>query len=199
MFVVYLTEYSGTLLPQFYIGSTTLNKAMSGKYFGSVKSEKWKKIFVSETKNHPELFSLEILSEHSTRVEALQREYDVQKERDVVNSPCYFNEAFASPRGFFGRGSVTESQRKAASDRMKRMNSKEISGRKPGNFKSGIKQNNAGEKNPMFGKTQSEKSRGKNSESVKRARETKIVCEHCSREVDSANFKRWHGEKCKHK
>jgi hypothetical protein len=38
----------------------------------------------------------------------------------------------------------------------------------------------SGENNPMFG--------------VKRKR---VVCEHCGKEIDDANYSRWHGAKCK--
>jgi hypothetical protein len=27
----------------------------------------------------------------------------------------------------------------------------------------------------------------------------KIKCYHCNKEVDSMNYARWHGDKCKHK
>ena len=38
-------------MPKFYIGSTSEIKALSGKYFGSVKSEKWKKNLNDKTNN----------------------------------------------------------------------------------------------------------------------------------------------------
>lgn len=36
-------------------------------------------------------------------------------------------------------------------------------------------------------------------EDGKHASQIKIVCEHCSRELDKANYTRWHGNKCKRK
>jgi hypothetical protein len=63
-YVVYLTKYSGNLLPHYYIGSTSREKALSGKYFGSIKSQKWEKLFNHEIKNNIHLFSIEILSYH---------------------------------------------------------------------------------------------------------------------------------------
>ena len=100
-YVVYLTEYSGDKLPPFYIGSTSLEKINSG-YKGSVKSKKWKSIYEKEIKNNPGSFSISIISEHSTRVEALEEERRIQIERDVIKSNLYFNESIAAPNGFFG-------------------------------------------------------------------------------------------------
>jgi hypothetical protein len=101
-FVVYLTSYSGTLLPPKYIGSTSEKKILSG-YFGSVKSKKWKDIFNSELTLNKHLFSIKILSYHETRDEALKEELRLQMLNDVVKSNEYFNESFARPNGFFGR------------------------------------------------------------------------------------------------
>jgi hypothetical protein len=103
MFVVYLTIYKGSILPTFYIGSTKLETAMSGEYFGSVKSKKWKEKFENEMKTNKHLFSLTILSQHETREAAFEAELKEQKERNAVKSTEYFNESFASVNGFFGR------------------------------------------------------------------------------------------------
>lgn len=102
-FVTYLTTYKGNKLPAYYIGSTTLEKASSGKYFGSVTSKKYKEIFKYELENNLHLFKIEILSTHITRKEALAEELKQQKENDVVYSSEYFNESYASVNGFFGR------------------------------------------------------------------------------------------------
>ena len=104
MFVVYLTIYKGSILPPFYIGSTKLATAMSGEYFGSVKSKKWKEKFENEMKTNKHLFSLTILSQHETREAAFEAELKEQKERNAVKSTEYFNEsvAFFLFFGFFG-------------------------------------------------------------------------------------------------
>src|SRR5574343_355529 len=99
-YVVYLTEYSGNLLPPKYIGSTSESNVVSGKYFGSVSSKKWGKIFREELKHNPHLFSIQILSLHDTRKEALYEELEQQINRDVVKSSEYFNESLATPNGF---------------------------------------------------------------------------------------------------
>jgi hypothetical protein len=102
-FCVYLVKYCGDKLPPKYIGSTSIKKAKSSKYFGSVRSKKWKDIFKSELKNNFHLFSLQILSEHETREQAWAEELRLQKINDVVKSTEYFNESYASINGMFGR------------------------------------------------------------------------------------------------
>lgn len=101
-FVVYRTIYSGDRLPKYYIGSTSLEKIKSG-YYGSVRSKKYKDIFYSELKLHPNLFSIEILSYHDSRNDALSEELLQQIKHNVVESDEYFNESFASINGYFGR------------------------------------------------------------------------------------------------
>lgn len=105
-FVVYLTTYHGSKLPKFYIGSTNKMKLETGKYFGSVTSIRYKKIFKSELKNNKELFDIKILSYHETRKEALEEELRLQKENNVVESNEYFNESYASVDGCFGRNVI---------------------------------------------------------------------------------------------
>ena len=73
-FVTYLVTYTGDLLPRYYIGSSSKEKVVSGNYFGSISSKKWKKIFLHERKNNIHLFQINILSEHLTRQEALNEE-----------------------------------------------------------------------------------------------------------------------------
>lgn len=101
-YVVYKTTYSGSLLPKYYIGSTTIEKALSGKYFGSVKSKKYEKIFKSELNKNKHLFSIEIISYHKTRKEALTEELKLQILYNVVVSTDYINESLARKNGYFG-------------------------------------------------------------------------------------------------
>ena len=101
-YVVYLTHYTGVKLPQFYIGSSTKDKITAG-YNGSVKSKKWKSIYELEQKTNKQLFKTRILSYHTTKIEALQEELRLQKLHKVVSNSKYFNEAYATINGFFGR------------------------------------------------------------------------------------------------
>ena len=103
MYVCYLTIYNGDKLPPFYIGSTSLNNINKG-YKGSVVSIKYGKIFKEELKNNIKLFDVLIISEHKTRVSAMEAELEVQKKMGVVKSDRFINESYASVNGMFGRG-----------------------------------------------------------------------------------------------
>lgn len=102
-YCVYLTKYSGDLLPPNYIGSTSVKNVLSGKYFGSVVSKRWKDIYKLELKNNPQHFSIEIMSEHDTRIDAMTEELRVHILNDVVKSDQYYNESLATVNGYFGR------------------------------------------------------------------------------------------------
>ena len=101
MYCVYLTIYSGYKIPKYYIGSSSLSKIKSG-YKGSVSSKEWKLLWDYELKFYPELFDVIIISEHSTRLEALQSELQYQLKYSVVESKDYINKSLAKPNGFFG-------------------------------------------------------------------------------------------------
>lgn len=103
MYCVYLTTYNGTKLPPNYIGSSTVERVESGEYFGSVCSKKWRSIFEQELIENKHLFSVQILSKHSTRKEATAEEWRQQVSNDVVKSNKFFNEAVAALNGSFGR------------------------------------------------------------------------------------------------
>lgn len=100
-YCVYLTIYSGDKMPPFYIGSTSVNKINKG-YCGSVSSKQYKIIFKNEYSINRHKFKTIILSYHSTRKEATQKEYEIQYKRKVVSSPLYINKSLAKPNGFFG-------------------------------------------------------------------------------------------------
>jgi len=102
-YCVYKVTYNGNLLPRYYIGSTSIKKVNSGKYFGSITSKKWKDVFKNEVLNNSDLFSIEILSKHILRADALKEELNLQILNNVVKSGDYMNESLASINGMFGR------------------------------------------------------------------------------------------------
>lgn len=102
MFCTYLTVYSGNLFPKRYIGSTSVEKIQKG-YHGSVASEDYKDLWEQELRDNPFLFKTRILTTHSDREEATQKELEIQKKYDVVIDEDYVNKSFAQPNGFFGR------------------------------------------------------------------------------------------------
>ena len=101
-YVVYLTMYSGSLLPKFYIGSSNISKVNNG-YNGTVKSKRYSKIFNSEQKQNKGLFKTRVLSFHKLRKEALEEELRIQQKHKVVENINYINESYAQINGYFGR------------------------------------------------------------------------------------------------
>lgn len=144
IYCTYLTIYFGNKLPNFYIGSTSIDNIESG-YRGSVLSKKYKKIWQLELKLNPHLFKTKIITTHPTREDATSKELKFQKQLNVVNSSMYINEALASPSGYFGRRLEKENH---PSYGRKRQHSEE-SKLKMKLAKIGT---NRGDKNPMYGK-----------------------------------------------
>lgn len=90
IYCVYLTTYSGNLLPPFYIGYTFVSRVHSG-YHGSVSSLMYSNTWASEIKNNPHLFKTRILSVFPTRKQAMQRESKLHKLLKVGKNPLYIN------------------------------------------------------------------------------------------------------------
>jgi len=101
-YIVYITRYSGTKLPRWYIGSSFEQKVLNG-YNGSVSSKKWSDVYYSEQKENKHLFKTKILSYHKTYQEALDEELRLQKLHQVVKNNKYFNETYAQINGCYGR------------------------------------------------------------------------------------------------
>lgn len=170
-YVTYLVTYVGDKLPKYYIGSTSEDKVNSGKYFGSVASLKYKNIFKEEKKNNPDLFSIEILSTHSTREEAIEKELELQIKYNVVKSIDYMNESLAKVNGFFGRDTSGENHPKFG-DKLSEETKKKISDALTGRIESEETRkkkslSKLGDKNSFYGRKHSEETKDKISESKK--------------------------------
>lgn len=96
--------YTGTLLPKWYIGSTSIQNIYNGYngYNGSITSKQWIDIYIDEQTNNKNLFKSRILSTHNTRKEALIEELRVQKLHNVVKNDLYINKSYATINGCFG-------------------------------------------------------------------------------------------------
>jgi len=101
-YVVYITYYKGDKLPPWYIGSSYEEKVKKG-YNGSVVSKRWRDVYAQEQKENKHLFKTKILSYHETYKLALKEELRLQKMHKVVPNKEYFNEAYATVNGCFGR------------------------------------------------------------------------------------------------
>lgn len=100
-YCVYITHYHGNLLPQNYIGSSTIQRIENG-YHGSVRSKKYKLLWEQEIKQNPYLFETFIISTHYTRQEAIYKELKLQKIFNVVTNKSFINQSYAAPNGYFG-------------------------------------------------------------------------------------------------
>jgi hypothetical protein len=158
-YVTYLITYLGDKLPKFYIGSTYEERALSGKYFGSVSSKRYKEIFLIEKRDNPHLFSLEILSYHEDREAALSEELKIQLELNVVKSNEYMNESFAKVNGFFGRDTSGENHPQygnTLSEETKNKISNTLTGRiEPEETRRKKSESKLGDKNSFYGKKHS--------------------------------------------
>ncbi len=96
MYVVYLTEYLGDLMPKFYIGSSSHDNVVNKGYKGTVSSKKWRNIWNRELKENPHLFQISILEECTTRKEAYIKEYEHQKRVGVMKNDNYINEIYSN-------------------------------------------------------------------------------------------------------
>ena len=193
-YVVYITRYSGTKLPNWYIGSSYEQKVLNG-YNGTVLSKKYKKIYNDEQKHNKHLFKTKILSYHSSPEKALEEELRLQKAHFVVSNNNYFNESYAQPNGFFGR---------------------DVSGKNNPMYGT----SRTGEQNPFYGKTHSKETMGnrkqsnlekygventsqldevkrKISQSKKGKKFPSKTCPHCSKIGSGPNMTRYHFDNCK--
>lgn len=100
-YCVYLTVYYGNKMPMYYIGSSSVDKVQQG-YRGSVASIKYRDIWVEEIANNPNLFKTFIVKQFTDRKDATDYEHSVQRKLDVIRSPMYINQSYATIHGFCG-------------------------------------------------------------------------------------------------
>lgn len=100
-FCTYLTIYSGSKLPPFYIGSGIVSKIKFG-YRGSVKSKMYKETFNKELLLNPDKFKTIIIRKYYSRKMAFYREKLLQIQLNVVKSCMYMNMSIARSFGWEG-------------------------------------------------------------------------------------------------
>lgn len=225
MFCTYITIYSGTKLPPFYIGSSTMSKINNG-YRGSVSSREYKKIWMKEPRENPQLFKTIIISKHQTRKDATIRENDLHHKLNVVLNPLYINKAYASPDGFCdidkkGKNNGMYGVRRTGENNpmfgKKHSNETKEKMKKPRSiahppktkeFKELMRLKYAGKTyEERFGDEKSKKLKEilkapKSEEHKKKLSATmknkpKITCPYCKKSCSSGNYSRWHGDNCK--
>lgn len=228
-YCVYVTEYNGTLMPTYYIGSSSTQKIDSG-YRGSVKSKKHKSAWISELETNPQLFETALVSVHETRKEALAAELELQLTYRATTNPDFINESYAMVNGFFGRdvsGSRNHMFGKKVSDETRAKLSKnhhDVSGKNNPMYgrrdvksmlgrqhsiesrskMTGPRDSLSGKNNPMYGKVGDAHpwfgSRHSN-ESIQKMREPKlkVTCPHCMKVGGKPAMVRFHFDNCKSK
>ena len=184
-FCVYLTKYAGNKLPPLYIGSRATMDVLENGYFGSVTAMQYKKIWKEELRQHPELFSIEIISCYDTRQEALDAEEQLQRKHNVVSSPMYINQSYAN-KHFSNKGNIAsiETRQKMSEARKgkkftleHRENLSAVRKGKPGlprsdetrqKMSKAHKGKHTGSSNNFYGRTHSDETKQKISESSKK-------------------------------
>ena len=120
-FCVYITKYRGNKMPPLYVGSRATIDVLKNNYFGTVTSKQYKNIWKEELKLHPELFSIEIISTHVTRQEALDAEEQYQRKVNAVNSEQYINQSYANGKfSNLGKKASDETKQKMREARLGR-------------------------------------------------------------------------------
>lgn len=216
IYCTYVTFYSGNKLPPFYIGSTSVEKIATG-YHGSVRSKKWRLIYESELKNNNHLFNSEIILKFDTRKEALENELELQKSNNVVKSPWFFNEAFATVNGFFGRltkgykrGPNTNPKKPVTEETRRRMSESRMGFiHSPETIQKILETKRIRGTNRISKETRIKMSAAKKGVLKQFTKEhiaalkchenniTTISCPHCGKMGQLPNMKRWHFEHCK--
>ena len=109
-FCTYLTVYTGSDMPPFYVGSTSVRNIEDG-YHGSVRGKAFRDLWESNLRDNPGRFKTVVLTTHDTREEALEKEEQIQRALDVVRSPFFINSSYARC-GFVNMGHSPETRRK---------------------------------------------------------------------------------------
>jgi hypothetical protein len=204
IYCTYLTVYKGNKFPPFYIGSTSIENINKG-YRGSVSSKKYKKLWISELKNNPELFETQILSTHETREEAFEEEVRYQIEHNVVASKEYINMAVANKKLLFTKDHNDLERNKKISESLtgiKRSEEtrKKISENQKKRFESEVERKKCSERTKK--QMSSEEARKNASEFSKelwkteefREKQSKSWTEDRRRKQSETNKKRWESE-----
>ncbi len=206
-FCVYITIYTGTKLPPFYIGSSTTVKVLGG-YHGSILSKEFRVRWKAEIVACPDKFRTFVIAVFNDRRSALEYENLLQRKYNVVKSPLFVNKAFAAVNGFFGmnvsgeRNPMYGKKRPDISDRNRSINAGMAARVSATRIRNGTA---AGSKNPMYGKSRPDAAermrqmnRRMNCGPAKREEMRRTVCcLHCRHVGQMGGMRRWHLDRCK--
>src|SRR3990167_3459292 len=224
IFVTYLTVYSGDRMPPFYIGSSSLQRIVTG-YRGSVCSKEFKSVWIAELRDHPHLFKTIVLDVHESRQDALQYEFELQTRLGVVKSDLFINKSTATVNGFLGmdvRGYRNPMFGKSRPDMIGKFPVLPATQRAKISKTRILRKVAVGSNNPMFGRTRPDTSawislmnRENNPMKTQACRDKmslrvsgtgnpifgkvapQVSCLNCHRYGQLRNMKRWHFERCR--
>ncbi len=190
-FCVYLTRYSGDLLPPLYVGSSTCERISDG-YHGSVRSKQYRNIYEAELKDNPDRFQTSIIYTAKTQKEAIRLEAKLQKQFNVIHSDKFFNLAVATINGFFGANKEPWNKGK----KFKYKKRTPATWTQTDEYRKTMSNAVSGEKNPMHGRTHSVETQKKMEDAWKK-RKT-VQCTYCDFKTKNiGNLNRWHNDNCK--
>lgn len=191
MYCVYLTIYFGDKLPRRYIGSTKVERIEQG-YNGSIKSKKYKALYLEEQSENKHLFKTRILSRHDSQEDAVKEELRLHIKFNVVKSKKYMNMALASPTGCFGRD-ISNTNHPMFNKTHSNEAKEKISNTLKEKYKSGklvtpfANLDFSGQNNPFYGKIHSEETKEKMRKPKRYV--PKYECIHCGVIMDAGNLK----------
>ena len=194
-YCTYITHYTGSKLPKWYIGSSYTEKIDDG-YNGSVSSKKYKDIYKLEQKHNKHLFKTRILSLYRTNIESRTEELRLQKLHSVVKNKDYFNMSYATINGFFGMDTSGENNPNYGKHKRWTKEQKDkVSGKEPWNKGRTKTNDNRIKRHALnqIGHKHSEETKNKISEKAKRV----STCPHCNKVGSISNMTRWHFDNCK--
>lgn len=226
IYCTYLTTYTGSKMPMFYIGRSNTHRIKNG-YHGSVSSKKFSQIWKNELRDNPHLFKTRILTEHQTQKEAAYQEEYFHKAFSVHRNPMYINQATAAGtfcsdiRGknnpFFGSsrsGHLNPMYGKTHSVEARLKMSRNGRGKhsqpKSAEMKEKLHDLYAGRTyeerfgidraaliRAKLGAPKSEKHKQQLKECLYNSNRPKKQCPHCGTLASASPFARFHGDKCK--
>lgn len=225
-YCTYLTVYSGNKMPIFYIGYSSVEKVLNG-YRGSVSSKKYKHIWLEELQNNAHLFKTKILTRHTSRKEAAEKEATLHKSLCVHKNELYINQVagygtfhydctgknnywYGKSRSGKDNPMFGRTHKESSREKMSKSGIGKHAQPKTEEFKKTMREHYVGKTfEERFGTEYAEqikqKLRKPKTEEHKKnirnnsyhASRPKFMCVHCQKEIAACNLKRWHGDNCK--
>lgn len=182
------------------------------KYFGKTVKDPFRykgsgKRWLNHLKVHGNEVNTEILFKSSDINECRKFAIDYSLKNNIVNNPLYANLIEETLTGGDTSHTVNyqksrsimsrKAKKRSTSEKMSLVGSFNKGVPKSENHKSNISKSLLGRKvSDSVGKKISESKSGRPN-GKKGVKEKRIICEHCGKDANGGNYRRWHGKKCK--